>query len=75
MMTRKIVIANDKWGDAGKTTSIRYAYQILSARYKTTVLLPQDGARDPGRLGRPLQSLLPGPGEIVSVPSIKSCQV
>lgn len=43
MMHHKIVIANDKWGEAGKTTSIRYAYQILSERYKTTVLLPIGG--------------------------------
>ena len=47
MMQNKIIIANDKWGDAGKSTSIRYVFELLKERYNSTVLIPQNGIYDP----------------------------
>lgn len=45
MMTHKIVIANCKMAQSGKSTSIRYVFEILSERYKAGVhvLLPTTG--------------------------------
>ena len=44
-MTHKIVIANSKMAQSGKSTSIRYVFEILSERYKAGVhvLLPTTG--------------------------------
>lgn len=43
MMQHKIIIANSGFAYTGKSTSIRYVYEILSKRYRETVLYPTTG--------------------------------
>jgi len=42
-MTHKIVIANSKQANCGKSTAIRYVYEILSRRYTSHVIEPATG--------------------------------
>ena len=48
MMQHKIIIANSGFAYTGKSTSIRYVYEILSNRYRGTVLYPISGY-EPGK--------------------------
>ena len=43
MMRHKIVIANSKQAHCGKSTSVRYVFELLSRRYPHRVLLPATG--------------------------------
>lgn len=43
MMHHKIVIANSKMANNGKSTSIRYVFEILSSRYPYLVIEPASG--------------------------------
>lgn len=43
MMTHKIVIANSKFANYGKSTSVRYVFEILSSRYPFRVIEPATG--------------------------------
>lgn len=43
MMQHKIVIANSKFANYGKSTSIRYVFEILSNRYPCHVIEPVTG--------------------------------
>lgn len=43
MMHHKIVIANSKQAQLGKSTSIRYVFELLSTRYNYRVLRPATG--------------------------------
>ena len=43
MMRHKIVIANSKQAQLGKSTSIRYVFELLSKRYNHRVLRPATG--------------------------------
>ena len=43
MMTHKIVIANSKLANCGKSTSVRYVFEILSGRYPYRVIEPATG--------------------------------
>lgn len=43
MMHHKIVIANSKQAQLGKSTSIRYVFELLSKRYNYRVLRPVTG--------------------------------
>ena len=42
-MHHKIVIANSKMAHNGKSTSIRYVFELLRTRYRSTVILPTTG--------------------------------
>lgn len=42
-MHHKIVIANSKFANYGKSTSVRYVFEILSSRYPYTVIEPAIG--------------------------------
>lgn len=46
MMHHKIVIANSKMAHNGKSTSVKYVYEILSTRYSNRVLIPTSGIYD-----------------------------
>ena len=39
-MHHKIVIADSKFANYGKSTSVKYVYEILSSRYYSRVLQP-----------------------------------
>jgi hypothetical protein len=67
MMRNKIVISNDKLGDAGKSTSIRYAFEILKERYNGTVLIPEDGIYDPAQDVKAIIEIPQADGHIVKV--------
>ena len=43
MMRNKIVIANSKFANYGKSTSVRYVFEILSNRYPFRVIEPATG--------------------------------
>ena len=43
MMKHKIVIANSKFANYGKSTSVRYVFEILSGRYPFSVIEPATG--------------------------------
>ena len=43
MMHNKIVIANSKFANYGKSTSVRYVFEILSSRYPYRVIEPATG--------------------------------
>ena len=43
MMTHKIVIANSKMAQSGKSSSIRYVFEVLSERYHHVVIEPSTG--------------------------------
>lgn len=66
-MTHKIIIANDKWGDAGKSTSIRYAFEVLKERYNYTVLIPENGIYDPTQDVKAIVEIPQLNGDIVKV--------
>lgn len=43
MMQHKIVIANSGFAYTGKSTSIRYVYELLSSRYHPNIIEPKEG--------------------------------
>ena len=43
MMQHKIVIANSGFAYTGKSTSIRYVYELLSSRYHPIIIDPKQG--------------------------------
>ncbi|MEE0921878.1 MAG: hypothetical protein U0L47_05225 [Paludibacteraceae bacterium] len=43
MMQHKIVIANSGFAYSGKSTSIRYVYELLSSRYHPNIIEPKEG--------------------------------
>ena len=43
MMQHKIVIANSGFAHTGKSTSIRYVFELLSSRYHKHVIIPVHG--------------------------------
>lgn len=67
MMHNKIVISNDKWGDAGKSTSIKYAFEVLKERYNYTILLPATGIYDPAQDVKAIVEIPQPNGGIVKV--------
>lgn len=42
-MQHKIVIANSGFAHSGKSTSIRYVFELLSSRYRTNIIEPKQG--------------------------------
>ena len=42
-MQHKIVIANSGFAHSGKSTSIRYVYELLSSRYHPNIIEPKQG--------------------------------
>lgn len=80
MMTHKIVIANWGMSNEGKSTSIRYAFEVLQARYNYTVLLPATGIYDPAQDVKAIIEIPQPNGHIVKVgiesqgdPGTKAC--
>jgi hypothetical protein len=69
MMTHKVVIANSKGANCGKSTSIRYVFEILSKRYPSgvTILKPDDGIYNPLEDVAAIIKIPQPNGEIVSV--------
>lgn len=43
MMQHKIIIANSGFAYSGKSTSIRYVYELLSSRYHPNIIEPKGG--------------------------------
>lgn len=66
MMTHKIVIANSKLANCGKSTSVRYVFEILSGRYPYRVIEPATGY-DPTQDVEAIIEIPQPNGEIVKV--------
>lgn len=69
MMTHKVVIANSKGANCGKSTSVRYVFEILSKRYPNgvTILKPDDGIYNPIEDVAAIIEIPQSNGEIVKV--------
>lgn len=66
MMTHKVVIANCKQAQNGKSTSIRYVFEILSKRYPYRVIEPMTGY-DPAQDVEAIIDIPQPNGQIVKV--------
>lgn len=67
MMTHKIVIANSKFANYGKSTSVRYVFEILSSRYPYKVIEPASGIYDPAQDVEAIVEIPRPNGEFVKV--------
>ena len=69
MMTHKVVIANSKGANCGKSTSIRYVFEILSKRYPNGVkiLKPDNGIYNPQEDVAAIIEIPQPKGEVVKV--------
>ena len=66
MMRHKIVISNSKFANYGKSTSVKYVFELLSNRYKYRVIEPTTGY-DPARDVEAIIEIPQADGHIVKI--------
>lgn len=67
MMHNKIIIANSKFANYGKSTSVKYVFEILSNRYKHYVIEPASGIYDPTQDVEAIIEIPQANGDVVKV--------